>query len=210
MKLIKIKHRITNAVLYTTSVSDGDLHPVRTALISAVQSNANLTDANLTGANLTRANLSGANLEDAKFENGDLIDANLSGANLTRANLTRANLSGANLEDAKFENRDLIDANLSKIRADIFRVLDSAPNEVSGLLAALREGRIDGSAYRGECACLIGTIANLRGCDYATLSPDSSRPSERWFIAITKGSIPSTNPVAAITEGWIVEWQASR
>jgi len=124
----------------------------------------------------------------------------------SRAYLSDANLSRANLSDA-----DLSRANLSPIRDDLYKVLASAPAEVPGLLLALREGRVDGSTYHGSCACLVGTLANVRGCSYGELGfePDSSRPAERWFLAITEGSTPDKNPVAKITEGWIVDWLAN-
>ncbi len=86
------------------------------------------------------------------------------------------------------------------------------PGEVPGLLTALREGRIDGSTYHGECACLVGTIANERHCHFRKipgLFPDSTRPAERFFLAILRGDTPTTNPVAAIVEGWITEWIAT-
>jgi hypothetical protein len=112
-----------------------------------------------------------------------------------RANLAGANLTCADLEDAK---------------DDLFKILDSAPNEVAGLLAALRSGRVDGSTYHGECACLVGTIANVRGVDVDTLEQNSLRPAERWFLAIRKGDTPETNAVAKITAEWIDEWIASQ
>ncbi len=89
----------------------------------------------------------------------------------------------------------------------------AAPAEVSGLLAALREGRINGSTYEGECACLVGTIAKVRGCKYRDLAgirPDPERPAERWFLAIERGDTPERSQVAKITEGWIVEWLDAR
>jgi hypothetical protein len=124
----------------------------------------------------------------------------LRGANLERANLEGANLRGANLEEA----------NLEPIRSDLHSVLDSAPQEVTGLLAALRAGKIDGSTYEGDCACLVGTIANVRGCSYKILAPDHSRPAERWFLAIRTGDTPASSQIARITESWIQEWLAGR
>ena len=127
-------------------------------------------------------------------------DADLTDANLTGANLTGAHLTGANLTDA----------NLDTIRVDIRSILDAAPKEVPGLLAAIREGRVDGSVYSGECACLLGTIANVRGCNYMDLgiAPDGSRPAERWFLAIRQGDTPESSQVAAVTVSWIEAWQA--
>ena len=110
-----------------------------------------------------------------------------------------ADLGGANLRSA----------NLGEIKADLFAVLAKSPYEVLGLLSALRDGRVDGSTYHGKCACLVGTLANLRKCDYDAipdLRPDSSRPSEVWFMGIRSGDTPSNSQVSKLTEGWVVEW----
>jgi hypothetical protein len=84
---------------------------------------------------------------------------------------------------------------------------------VPALLAALREGRVNGSVYDGECACLVGTIANARGCRYNEvpgLLPDSSRPAEAWFLSIGIGDTPERSLVTRITERWIEEWMEAR
>ena len=159
----------------------GEAETVKDALHAAIASGAVLTGAVLTGADLTGADLTGAVLS----------GADLSGADLRRAVLT----------DAK---------------EDLFKILNAAPNEVPGLLAAINEGRIDGSVYEGECACLIGTIANVRdaGCTYKTLGeglePDSSRPAETLFLAISPGHTPALNPVAKIVAEWVGEWLVNR
>lgn len=119
----------------------------------------------------------------------------------------RANLDGANLDGAS-----LVRARLDPIRDDLYGVLSRTPAEVPALLAALREGKVDGSTYSGECACLVGTIANARGCDYtgiAGLAPNAERPIERWFLAIRPG-LPVDHPVVAITIGWVEAWLAAR
>ena len=82
-------------------------------------------------------------------------------------------------------------------------------HEGEGLCAALREGRVDGSQYEGPCACLVGTLANVRGVPYTAipgLEPDGNRPSERWYMGIRKGDTPETNPVAALSLAWAEEW----
>jgi hypothetical protein len=150
------------------------------------------SDADLSGADLSGANLS---------------DADLSGANLSDANLRDADLSGADLSGA-----DLSGANLEPIRVDFFDVLlrASTNGEVPGLIAALKEGRVNGSTYQGDCACLVGTIANIKQCKYdaiPNLTPDSSRPAERFFLAIRKGDTPETNAFSKVAVGWAEDFQ---
>lgn len=104
---------------------------------------------------------------------------------------------------------DLRGADLSPIRDDFFSILNATPAEVAGLRAALMAGRIDGSSYEGDCACLVGTIANIRHCRYDAipgLAPDSSRPAERFFLAIRRGRTPANSQFAKLEEddeeGW--------
>ena len=211
---IQIKNRWSGAVLFEcdvpTEVSSGAamryaleraiaMHPYA-SLRGASLRRADLTDADLTGADLTDADLTGANLTDA-----DLRDADLRRANLRRANLRGADLRGANLIDA-----DLTRAELRGTKADFFDILLRAPQEVAGLRAALVEGRVDGSTYTGPCACLVGTIAKVRGATYSELGngikPDSLRPAERWFRGIRGGDTPNTNQVSALTVAWLDEF----
>lgn len=111
---------------------------------------------------------------------------------------------GASLDGASLDGADL-----TPIRADFYDVLAAAPREVAGLIEALKSGRVDGSTYEGECACLVGTIANVRHADYRLLDglePDSSRPIERFFMGISKGDTPETNQLSALAVGWAQAW----
>ena len=131
-----------------------------------------------------------------------------------RANLVRANLDGANLDGAKVSDAGALDA----IRDDIYEVLSHAPDDVPGLLAALKAGKVDDSVYEGPCACLVGTIRNVRAertkdadLHFESLDgikPDGSRPAERWFMGIRKGHLPSISMIAALTVAWIEAWLA--
>lgn len=177
---------------------DSECETVRDAIIKAVASEANLIGANLSGADLSGANLRRANLSGADLRWADLSGANLSGANLSGAYLRWADLSGA----------DLRRANLLPIKDDFLKIIRSS-NETSYVREALVSGRIDGSTYEGSCACLVGTIANSKGCNYADvpgLTPHSSRPAERWFLAIRSGDTPENNPISKITLSWIDEF----
>ena len=115
MPTIQIKHRFTDAVIYTHETTDERQTSglaLQDALEAATNSGAYLSGADLSGANLSCANLSGANLCDANLSGAYLSGANLCDANLSGANLCDANLCGANLCDANLSGADLSGANL--------------------------------------------------------------------------------------------------
>jgi uncharacterized protein YjbI with pentapeptide repeats len=214
---IEILSRWSGSVLFSIETAS-----LKLAVEAGVKSDANLRDANLSDANLSDANLSGANLSGADLRGADLSGANLSDANLSDANLRGANLSGANLSGADLRDANLSGANLSganlsganltPIRDDFWAVLSSAPAEVDALRLALIEGRVDGSTYTGECACLVGTLANARGCHYAaipTLFPNAARPAERFFALIKKGDKPEKNQASKLALEWTDLWLAN-
>ena len=130
--------------------------------------------------------------------------AKTKGEAIKEALAQKINLSGSNLSGS-----DLSGSDLQPIRDDIWAVLSSAPAEVEGLRLALIEGRVNGSTYTGECACLVGTIANVRGCGIEKLPllrQNSRRPAERFFLGIAKGDTPSNNPVSKMVLEWVDQW----
>jgi len=174
----------------------------RTDLRGTDLSGACLAAADLSGADLRSASLSRADLRDADLRAADLRAACFSGADLSRADLRRANISGASLRMAKF------DGTIS----DYYDVLANARDEVPELLKAIREGRMEGSVYEGECACLVGTIANIRRVDYERLegiAPLWDRPAELFFSNIAKGDTPANSAFSALVEMWTEEWLLS-
>ncbi len=185
-------------------------------LRSADLSGANLRSADLSGANLRSADLSGANLRSANLIGANLRSANLIGANLRSADLSGANLRSADLSGANLRSANLIGANLSEIKNDFLAEVLKLPDEIPFLRQALIEGKIDGSTYSGECACLAGTMAHARKieeyagdsievCEGLKFMADSSSPRERWFLGIRKGDTPETSNLAQVTLGWIDE-----
>jgi len=195
-KPIEIKSRWSVKVLFSCIALT-----LKIAVEKAVETNADLS-----GANLSDANLSGANLRGAYLRGADLRGAYLRGANLRGANLSGADLRGADLRGAYLRGADL-----SAIRNDFWDVLLRVPHEVPGLIAALKEGRVDGSTYTGTCACLVGTIANVKHCEYTEvpgLKPDSERPIERFFLGIGKGETPETNSISKRAVEWAQEFQS--
>lgn len=98
---------------------------------------------------------------------------------------------------------------LTAVRDDFWAVLCSALREIPGLRRALVEGRVNGSVYIGECACLVGTIANVRGCDFTelgALKPNADRPAEQFFFSIHEGNTPENSRFAKQAVEWIDEF----
>ena len=211
----EIRNRWTNAVQFTADIKCAPDATIRVRIGLAVrwarQNGANLRGANLRGADLYGANLRGANLSDANLYGANLYGANLRGANLRGAdlygaNLSDANLSDADLYDANMRGANLYGANMRSFKADFWAVLTTARKEIPGLISAMREGRIDGSTYSGECACLVGTIANVRHVSANTLEQDSSRPAEQWFSMIKKGDKPGDDSGGGFALQQALEW----
>ena len=121
--------------------------------------------------------------------------------------LEKAVASGSNLRGSNLSGSDLSRSDLRDIKTDFFEVLLRASTEVAGLRVALVSGKVDGSTYEGECACLVGSIANVRQANYRDLpnelKPNAGRPAERWFLGIKKGDTPETNQISRITVEWL-------
>lgn len=188
----EVRNRWTKAVQFTAEISvTADMSPsIKLGLAVAW---ARKFDADLRGANLRGVNLRGVNLSGA-----DLSGADLSGADLRGVNLSGTNLSGTNLRDA-----NLRDADLRFIKADFFMILAMGHAEVPHLIRALQDGRVDGSTYEGECACLVGTLENGGA---SGIPHQSSSPAEQWFVPIRKGTKPGDDSEGGSRSAEALEW----
>ena len=129
---------------------------------------------------------------------------------LLAAITAKANLGGANLRDANLGDANLGDADLGGFKHDIWAILLHAPHEIQGLVDSINAGKINGSVYEGECACLLGTIANVKGVRHTEipgLVPDSRRPAEIWFLQFKKGQTPENYSPLKLTLDWIEEFR---
>jgi uncharacterized protein YjbI with pentapeptide repeats len=176
----------------------------RANLAFADLAGANLADADLAGANLAFANLAGADLAGARLVGARLVGARLVGARLVGARLVGARLVGADLAGAK----GLTDDTLRSFKADMWMTLARAHHEVPALIAALEAGRVDGSQYKGACACLVGTLANAVGTNYDAVFPDASasNPAEQWFSMICEGDKPGDDSAGGFAATWALKW----
>jgi len=107
---IEIKSWLTGSILFEYECEDNNL---KTTLLEAIKSSADLSYADLSYANLRYANLSSADLRYADLRYANLRYANLSSADLSSANLRYADLSSANLSSADLSSADLSSADLS-------------------------------------------------------------------------------------------------
>jgi hypothetical protein len=204
----EVKSRWTGEVLFTAHIQPGLNWRLR--LGAAVKWAIGNRGADLGGANLRDADLGGANLGGANLGGADLGDADLGGANLGGADLCDADLGGANLGGA----------NLGGIKADFLSEVLRLPDELEALRDALTAGKIDGSTYSGECACLAGTLAKAHGeedydGEHLTLGSvvfhaDVYSPREQWFLSIKEGDTPENSQVSAIALEWTNEAIAMR
>ena len=202
---------LAGANLARANLADANLAGANLAganLADAYLADANLAGAYLADAYLAGANLARANLADAYLAGANLADAYLAGANLARAYLADAYLAGANLADANLADAYLADANLAganlrPIKADFFMILAMGHHEVSALISALKDGRVDGSTYSGDCACLVGTLENAGATN---IPHEASSPAELWFSPIRKGVKPGDEGEGGFRSAKALEW----
>ncbi len=203
---INIVNWITGSVIY-----ESEKETLKEAVVDANLRDADLYDADLRGANLRGADLYGANLRRA-----DLYGADLRGADLRRADLYGADLRGADLRDADLYDADLRGADLrgadleklpkdyiNQCSRDILFILNCLKPEVPALKKMLIEGKVDGSQYEGDCACLIGSLANADGgmdkvcAAIPFYEKGTHNMGESFFLNIKKGDTPETNSFSA-------------
>ncbi len=127
--------------------------------------------------------------------------ANLYGADLRGADLRGANLYGADLRGADLKN--LPQDYINQCSRDILFIFQCLKVELPEFRKKLIAGEIDGTQYKGDCACLIGTMANLDGgiekvCKTIPFyKKGTHNPGEAWFLNIHQGDIPKNNEFSA-------------
>ena len=136
----------------------------------------------------------GSVLFELKIEDNDIKNT-LEKAVGEGANLRGANLRGAYLEGAK----NIPQSYINMCSRDILFILQALKKEVPFLRKKLIKGEVDGTQYEGECACLIGTLANADGSveEVCGVIPYYEKglhnPGEQWFFQIKKGDNPENS-----------------
>ena len=153
-----------------------------------------------------------------KLTDVDRAITHLTGLRLHYANLFRTYLAAAQRIDARLTRTNVtkLCTVLVPVKIDLILAILHMPDEIPFLRQALVEGKVDGSSYNDECACLAGTMS--RACKMpwgefrakALMPVDIDSPRERWFFWIRKGDTPKNSQVVAITLEWIDEVLAMR
>ena len=129
-------------------------------------------------------------------------DANLRGADLYGADLRSADLRGADLRDANLYGADektLPQDYINQCSRDILFILGCLKAEVPALKQMLIDGKVDGSQYEGECACLLGSLANADGgmdkvcAAIPFYEKGTHNYGEMFFTNIKEGDTKDTN-----------------
>jgi uncharacterized protein YjbI with pentapeptide repeats len=170
-----------------------------------------------------------SSFDNSRFDNSSFYNSSFDNSSFDNSRFDNSSFDNSSFDNSRFDNSSFYNSRFDnssfdnsrfdgipeqwkiQCRDDIWAVLSAAPSEVEGLRKALAEGRVNGSAYEGECACLVGTIANVRGCHYEKLEilkPNSRRAAECWFLSIKEGDKPENNPFSKLALEWIDDWLA--
>jgi uncharacterized protein YjbI with pentapeptide repeats len=180
---------------------------------------SDLRGSDLRGSDLRDSDLRGSDLRGSDLRGSNLRGSDLSGSDLRGSDLRDSDLSGSNLRGSDLRGSNLRGSDLSDIRNDFLAEVLKLPNELEFLRQALMAGKVDGTTYKGECACLAGTMAHAKGIqDYdgtpirngLTFRADTSSPRERFFLAIREGDTPENNSACKIALEWTDEAIAIR
>jgi len=147
--------------------------------------------------------------DNSQFDNSQFYNSKFYNSKFDNSQFYNSKFYNSKFDEVSFSNLKNSGA-LEPIRCDFFGRLLILKSEVGYLKTALQKGRVNGSAYEGECSCFMGTIANAKKCTYKQLvglKPDSSSDTERWFFSIKKGDTPDNSLFVKQTIEWIEEFE---
>ncbi|HTB85987.1 MAG TPA: pentapeptide repeat-containing protein [Candidatus Sulfotelmatobacter sp.] len=167
-------------------------------------------------ADLSDKDFSGieVNCKNSRFDNSSFDNSRFDNSSFYNSRFDNSRFYNSRFDNSSFDNSSFDEKSFKAIpeqwfiqcRDDLWSILLTVPDEVKFLRKALVDGKVNGSTYTGECACLVGTIANGRKCqieNLGILKPNASRMAERYFLQIRPGGIPEKNPFAKKAVEWI-------
>ena len=120
--------------------------------------------------------------------------------NTIKETLVQAVKDGADLRGADLKN--LPEDFINQCSRDMLFIFEHLKSELPFLREKLLAGKVNGTQYEGECACLIGTLANGDGGIEKVCSAipfykkGTHNPGEQWFLNIKEGDTPKNNEFA--------------
>jgi uncharacterized protein YjbI with pentapeptide repeats len=227
---LQIKNRWTGEILFEFE-KEGNTHKETVTEFLKEKAGTTIRDADLSEMDLSGVSFYNSSFYNSSFDNSSFYNSSFYNSSFDNSSFDNSSFDNSSFYNSSFYNSSfynssfynssfdnstikfLEEANqiglLDFIRDDYWAILIAAGHEVPGIRAAIIEGRIDGSAYEGTCACLCGTIANIRGVNYKALEaikPNSNRPVERFFANIKKGDTPETNISSKYALQWLDEF----
>ena len=161
------------------------------------------------GSRFVGSSFVGSSFVGSSFDGSRFVGSSFDGSSFVGSSFVGSSFDGSRFVGSSFDGSSFVGSSFDgegDAKQDFLSIISDARDEIAGLIAALRDGRINGSVYSGDCACLVGTIANLRGVDVRTLHCDSSRPAEKWFLMISEGDRPGYSSPGGYASGKALEW----
>ena len=161
------------------------------------------------GSTFDGATFDGATFYGSTFNRATFYGATFYGATFYGATFYGATFYGATFYGATFYGATFDEKTLRNFKHDFWGVLIRYKNEVPALIEHIKNGKINGSCYSGECCCLMGTFAKIKNLnieDNQFSIKDASSPAEQWFTMIKPGDTPENNYASKMALKWIEEF----
>ena len=231
MKEIEIKN-IEGGIFFTHEVENNTAEITVTAMLAAYAGKkivgVDLSGYVLDGVSFDNSSFYNSRFYNSSFDNSSFYNSSFYNSSFYNSRFYNSSFYNSRFYNSSFDNSRFYNSrfdnktveNIVKdgqehifaiSKNDVWAILLPAKNEIAGLKNALIEGKINGTAYTGDCACLVGTIAKVRQCDYELMphiTPDGGRPAEMWFRGIDPGMTPENSPKVKLTMKWIDEFES--
>ena len=160
---------------------------------------------NIYGVGIVAKNRS---FDETRFVDSSFVDSSFVGSSFDDSRFVGSRFDETRFDGSRFDGSSFSTLNFNNAKNDFFATLLYLPSEVAALKAALIEGRIDGSQYEGECACLKGTLERVAKKEEEEIGwkHDVSAPAETFFLSISQGDTPENSRFSALAVQWIEEW----
>ena len=155
----------------------------------------------------------------AVFTGSQFIGCNFTGTVFVESDLDYACFNDCDFSDCVFDRCDFVASNFNScafdrvsfaeeadVRRDFEGLLTGWADEVPGLIAAFKNGLIDGCGHDGECVDLMATLHRLRGKKYKPSFSEVPSPAELWLQSIAKGDKPGDPTPAGHAAAKAVQW----